>query len=127
MTYKFVAELLKAIDAKLEEVRIDRLKDSTFYATVKITCGATVREVDARPSDAMALAMLCDCPVLVAEEVMARASVDFPDSAGRVAASQGKDRILEELGNMRALIQSEFPDCHRTDQKSQSGFDRRFV
>jgi RNA polymerase sigma factor (sigma-70 family) len=109
LTYKFVAGLLKAIGAKLEEVRIDSLKDSTFYATVKITCGATVREVDARPSDAMALAMLCDCPVLVPEDVMARAAVDFPDSAGRVAARPGMDRILEELGNMQASFKASFP------------------
>lgn len=109
LTYKFVAGLLKAIDAKLEEVRIDSLKDSTFYATVKIKCGATVREVDARPSDAMALAMLCDCPILVAEDVMACAAEDFPDSARRVVARPGMDRILEELGNMQASFKASFP------------------
>jgi RNA polymerase sigma factor (sigma-70 family) len=109
LTYKFVAGLLKAIDAKLEEVRIDSLKDTTFYATVKIKCGMTIREVDARPSDAMALAMLCDCPIVVAEDVIARASVDFPDSAGRVAARPGMGRILEELGNMQASFKASFP------------------
>jgi len=95
-----MAALLKAIDASLVEVRIDQLKERTFYATVKIKCHDRVSEVDARPSDALALAILMDCPVLVAEVVMAQASAAIPErpaSTGEVPAHAGMPQILEDI------------------------------
>jgi bifunctional DNase/RNase len=70
-TYRFTADLLAAADGALKEVRIARLAESIFYAEAVLEGGATV---DARPSDAINLALLAGAPILVDETVLARAA-----------------------------------------------------
>jgi RNA polymerase sigma factor (sigma-70 family) len=72
MTAQLMANLLQATGARLEEVRIDALKDEIFYATMKIRGANGTQELDARPSDALTLATLVNCPIYVADEVMQR-------------------------------------------------------
>jgi bifunctional DNase/RNase len=83
LTYTFMANLLKAAGAELEAVWVGALKDTTYYATARIRMGDSVREVDARPSDAINLALCTASPIYVAEAVMETASVDI--SRGRFA------------------------------------------
>jgi len=70
-TYRFTADLLTAADSRLEEVRIVRLSDTVFYAEARLGRGAVV---DARPSDALNLALVMDAPILVDETVLAQAA-----------------------------------------------------
>jgi hypothetical protein len=57
-------------------VEIIDLKDGTFYARLILEHRGIELEVDARPSDAMALALRAGAPILVAEEVMDKAGVE---------------------------------------------------
>jgi RNA polymerase sigma factor (sigma-70 family) len=98
LTFTFMANLLEAAGAKLEEVYINTLKEDTFYAIAKLRCGDKVRKVDARPSDAMALAVLTGSPIFVAEEVLERAGIDVPAKVGEAPQlGKGIDGILEDL------------------------------
>jgi bifunctional DNase/RNase len=73
----FIATLLHA-ESPLRSVRIVRLEDGVFYAELVLDSGA----VDARPSDAIALALRAAAPIFVADEVLAEAGVDpEPDAA----------------------------------------------
>ncbi len=72
MAAQLMTKLLEATGAKLEEVRIDSLKDDIFYATLKVRGANGMQELDARPSDALSLAVLVKCPIFVADEVMQR-------------------------------------------------------
>lgn len=78
LTYKFIASLLDTLGAKLQEVRVESLQETTFYAVVKAQNGRTVHELDARPSDALALALQMNRPIFVADEVMAKAGRVLP-------------------------------------------------
>jgi RNA polymerase sigma factor (sigma-70 family) len=103
LTYNFIANLLKAIEARIEQVRIDKLQDDTFYATVRICCGQLVNEVDARPSDALTLAALVGAPVFVTEEVFSRAGIDIPAKLkGTLLERKGTEGILREIAEMQA-------------------------
>ena len=94
LTYGFTARLLEAAGATLDEVRVQALKGDTFYAVAIITGGDDVREVDARPSDAMALAVITGCPIYVAEEVMEKAGEDIPKEVSELEPlGKGIDRI----------------------------------
>jgi hypothetical protein len=95
MTYNFMAALLDAAGVNVESVQIASLKDETFYARVKLRNGKNVAEVDARPSDAVALALRAGTPMHVDDEVMARAGLDVPQGAS--ASRQGTQQILDEL------------------------------
>jgi RNA polymerase sigma factor (sigma-70 family) len=64
-TAKLAASLVQAAGARIEEVRITRLADGVFYATVLVRSPAGVHEVDARPSDAVNVALAAGRPIKV--------------------------------------------------------------
>jgi RNA polymerase sigma factor (sigma-70 family) len=98
ITFSFMASLLTAVDVKLEEVRVEDLKDDTFYGIVKIRNGDKVQEVDARPSDAIALAVHTGSPIYVAEAVMENAGVDVSkEMVQESKLGQGLDDIVQEI------------------------------
>ncbi len=70
----FTHDLLKAVIDRLggsvDHVVIDDLMQETFYAKVALTQNGVSREIDARPSDAIALALRCRAPIYVAEAVL---------------------------------------------------------
>jgi bifunctional DNase/RNase len=59
----------------IERIVIHSLQDSTFYALLKVKRGDKAQEIDARPSDAIAIALRLDIPIWVMEEVIADASI----------------------------------------------------
>ena len=95
----FVAGVLEAAGGGLEEVRIEELRDDTFHAVTRIRAGETVREVDARPSDAMSLAAVAGSPIYVADEVMEKAGQDVPQE---LAAEQPKRKGIEAIAQKMA-------------------------
>ena len=98
LTYSFTASLLAAAGAQIGEVRIETLRENTYFAVVQLRRGRTVREVDARPSDALALAVRTGSPVYVAEEVLESGGLDVPAEVGELAQrGRGVDNILGDL------------------------------
>ena len=98
MTFNFMASLLEAVDVELEEVRVEALKDETFYGVARLRNGDRVQEVDARPSDAIALAVRTGSPIYVADEVMKMAGVDVSrEMAQGPKLGQGLDGIVKEI------------------------------
>ncbi len=77
LTYAFAAEMLRAAHGHLREVRIDRLDEDVFYATAVVAGSSGSRTVDARPSDALNLALVLGAPIRVAEAVLA-ATAEVP-------------------------------------------------
>ena len=80
MTYQFIASLLDVAAVDLQEVRIETLEDDVFYATVKVHASGRTQELDARPSDAIALALYANTPIYVARDVMAGAGRELPEA-----------------------------------------------
>jgi RNA polymerase sigma factor (sigma-70 family) len=70
MTYQLASSLVTATGARVAEVRITRLSEATFYAVVALEGPSGTHEVDARPSDALNLALVCDAPIRVHAEVL---------------------------------------------------------
>jgi hypothetical protein len=84
MTHHLTASLLKASGASVREVRVSRLADKTFYGEVVLTNDAAV---DARPSDAIALALVERVPLLVDPAVLDQAADIDPEWADEHAAA----------------------------------------
>jgi len=91
MGIHLMISLLKAAGMQFEEARIETLKDEVFYAVAKFRNGTAVHELDARPSDAIALAVLMDRPIYAAEEVMAKAAIALPEGK-TLQVDKGKAR-----------------------------------
>jgi RNA polymerase sigma factor (sigma-70 family) len=88
-TYRFAAELLAAAGSGLEEVRIVRLADTVFFAEARLRDGSAV---DARPSDALNLALVTGAPILVDEPVLAQAAEGEREIADELARALASDR-----------------------------------
>ncbi|HZS41460.1 MAG TPA: bifunctional nuclease family protein [Polyangia bacterium] len=68
--------VLRELGGELERVQIDELRDNTFHGSLIVRQGSRTIDVDARPSDALALALGRRAPILVAEPVIAAAGHD---------------------------------------------------
>lgn len=68
--YQFAASLLAGTGSRLREVRVTELTESTFYAQAILSDETSI---DARPSDALTLALVTDTPIYVAASVLQRA------------------------------------------------------
>lgn len=70
LTHDLLASVITSLEGKVERIEVCGLHDNTFYAKLVIRRDGAVVEVDARPSDAIALAVRLDSPIYVAEEVL---------------------------------------------------------
>jgi len=70
MTHDLLANIIEDLDAELERVVIHDLREHTFFAKLVIRRNGSLIEVDARPSDAIALGVTSDTPIYVSESVL---------------------------------------------------------
>ena len=109
-TYRFAADLLAAAGSGLEEVRIVRLADTIFYAEARLRGGSVV---DARPSDALNLALATGAPILVDEAVLAQAAEgerEIADELERALASERDARAIADEARERFAALPYGPD-----------------
>jgi len=106
--YKLAAGLVEAAGSRINEVRITRLTDSIFYAVVEVESPAGPREVDARPSDAVNLAVGTGAPIRVNTELFGTAHEDgdqvtlqFQGATADIAA-EARQRMAEAVTRRRA-------------------------
>lgn len=76
MTHDLMRNLIGHLNARLERIVITEIKDDTFHAVLWLSQGGEEVTVDARPSDAIALALRLDCPIYVSEHVMQTAKLN---------------------------------------------------
>lgn len=69
-THELLASVIEHLGGKIERVVISDLKDHTFYARLMVRQGDQVRDIDSRPSDAIALGVASDVPIYVEEHVL---------------------------------------------------------
>jgi bifunctional DNase/RNase len=98
MTHDLLCNVITDLRAKVEKVVITDLKDNTFFATIHLVRDAERLAVDARPSDAMALALRLNAPILVEESVLERSSVT------------GDDRDIDETERLRRWLEQVDPE-----------------
>jgi len=79
MTHDLLLASIEATGHLVSRVEVTRLEGGTFYAALVLRGEEREIAVDARPSDSIALAVRCGCPVFVAEEVFAEAAVEVSE------------------------------------------------
>ena len=72
LTHDLLVGIVETMGGELDSVVISELKEHTYYANLRIRYEGEIIEVDARPSDAIAVAVTCDptLPIYVEEEVL---------------------------------------------------------
>lgn len=75
MTHDLLKSAIEATGYRVDRIRVTKLEDKTFFAILDLRNDAGSLEVDARPSDAIALALRAEAPIYVAEEVLEEAEI----------------------------------------------------
>jgi hypothetical protein len=78
MTHDLMNDILKILDVEVTSVEICDLRNNTFFASIHVTRGGERFIVDARPSDAIALALRAGAPIFVDDKVLEKSrTIDF--------------------------------------------------
>lgn len=77
LTHDLTKNIIESLGANLIEIIIDELRDNTFYAKLILDVSSMSQEIDARPSDAIALSVRFRCPIYASETVMREASFEI--------------------------------------------------
>ena len=112
MTTDLMVELLRVTGADIRHVAITELRDSVYYAAIAVDGS----EVDARPSDAINLAVRVGAPIVVAEAVLDEASQE-----GELAFDEAADRAGLELspGRWSSLSVERLRALHQFPKKKE--------
>jgi len=79
MTHDLLRTVIDTVEAKVTRIVINDLRESTFFARIFLTITARDHEIDARPSDAIALALRLSAPIFVDQSVLDQAQTLSPD------------------------------------------------
>lgn len=80
LPYDLMVGLLEGCDAEVVQVAVTALVERTYHAAITLRTPAGTREVDARPSDSIALALRAGAPIFVAAAVFNEAAIPDADS-----------------------------------------------
>lgn len=75
LTHDLLKSMIDEMGATVSHVMVNELKNDTFFARIVMDINGESIEIDARPSDAIALAVRVNVPVFVSDEVMEMASI----------------------------------------------------
>lgn len=94
MTHDLMASLLSTLRAEVEEVVVHDLRNNTYFGTVRLRVDGEkkLRDVDSRPSDAMALALRTGAPIRVARKILS----SIPEF--EFIAPEGPNQVVQALG-----------------------------
>jgi bifunctional DNase/RNase/predicted DNA-binding protein YlxM (UPF0122 family) len=129
MSYDFMASVLAISGTTLDEVQINTIQDYTFYATAFMRVGDSVHPIDARPSDAVALALRLKCNIFVADEVMEKTSRAIPEKFQHKFPRKGLEQLaaqMEEAHQSRMAMLDKMRDMEKTRSEAVSDATQRF-
>ena len=73
LTHDLILDVLEKLDAKVDRVVVNDLRDGTFYARIVLVRNGETIDIDSRPSDAVAIAVQRETPIFVEEKVFEEA------------------------------------------------------
>lgn len=111
LTHDLLKNVLDELNATIDYIAITELRDSTFFASLRLTLGTTNYEVSSRPSDAVALAVRMGTPIYASEQVLAEAGIRLPsDEAAEIPMPEGAEGSLDRYAEAELERFKEFLD-----------------
>jgi len=121
LTHDLIKSLLESVKAKISRVVVSDLRENTYYAVLSMKLNGQSTEIDARPSDAIALALRMHAPIFVSDEVMSKASVDDKEvddeDIAAAAPVDAMDRL--ELDMKKAISDERYEDAAKLRDEIQ--------
>jgi len=95
LTHDLLRDLFEAIDADITDIVIDDLREGTFFAKIRYVFDGKENQLDARPSDAVALAVRSDAPIYVMPDVLDEAGIPAEDETTPLARATEEEEPKE--------------------------------
>lgn len=112
MTHDLMKNLVDSFKADIARVVVNDLKENTYYATIDLKRNGAQLQVDARPSDAIALALRARAPIFVDEEVMRKAAIG--EEMESIQPQKEEDEIKSlNLQLQKAVKEERYEDAAR--------------
>jgi uncharacterized protein len=99
LTHDLLRNIFKAMEAQILRVEVISLRDDTYYGNIVVQTDGRTINIDSRPSDALAIAVRANVPILVARQVM--------DSAGIIPEEDVQEQEAGEQETPEAEIDKE--------------------
>ncbi|WP_255551104.1 bifunctional nuclease family protein [Granulicella sp. dw_53] len=97
MTHDLLQNLARGLNAQVQKVVVSELRDETFFAVIWMDHAGETVAIDARPSDAIALALRWDCPIYVNRTVLEQSKQ--PSTGAQTVNADEMRRWLENLND----------------------------
>lgn len=131
LTWDLLKSVFNTLNARVVRVEVVALREDTFYGSIVVETNGRTITIDARPSDALALAVRAHVPVFVARELMESAGItpedDLRDKASDLPAAGGEAGSVPaepEEGEDRLSIFEDFLDkLNSSDSEGDSEAD----
>ena len=82
MTHDLFISLLERTSSQIDDILIDELNEGVYYARMCVSMDGRHFELDARPSDCMAIALRCGAPIHVRESILSEAAINQEEMEG---------------------------------------------
>lgn len=117
LTHDLLKSFLDNVGASITEVLIDELRENTFYAKIILEMSTLTNEIDARPSDAIALAVRAQSPIFVAESVMDAAAFIPSEETDKVTKRTSENDPLPNTKEARiAALQTKLREAIESEE-----------
>ena len=110
ITHDLILKLLDTLDASIEKIEITQLKQNTFYAVIYLdNHTGLAREIDARPSDAIALAVRLDVPIFADSSVLDKGGYS-PEQSQYYPAKKGSKVSAVDIKSLEKQLTKAIED-----------------
>jgi bifunctional DNase/RNase len=121
LTHDLLKSFLDNVGATVTEVLIDELRENTFYAKIILEMSTLTNEIDARPSDAIALAVRAQSPIYVAESVMDAAAFIPSEETDKVTKKTSENEPLPNTKEAKiAALQTKLREAIESEESERA-------
>ena len=114
LTHDLMQSVIATLGASVSRIVVSDLNNDTFYAKVVLQYNGTTLEVDARPSDAIALAVRTDAPIFADDGVVEKAGVEMDEETGKPIMPKDGEKAKKPVGEEELRSLSAFTDFIET-------------
>lgn len=111
LTHDLLRNVLNTVDLNINRIVVNDLRENTYFALIELQTNGDSTDIDARPSDAIAIALRMQAPIFVDESVMQKAGITDKDASPEDIPSEAEltpgDRLEELNLNLLKAVEDE--------------------
>jgi bifunctional DNase/RNase len=110
LTHDLLKQVIVGLGAELRKVIITQVKDNTYFAELHVYRGDTIIQIDARPSDSIALALRLKAPILTSETLLELTSIDTSETGIQPGGSGAGGGGTLDADSLKSYLQNLDPE-----------------